>query len=71
MFISDYLEGAVNFERAAKSFTASGLELRAQEAWLEYSKCSEASNEMTGAAEGMQEAAFLGNDYDKSIQLLI
>merc|ERR1712038_1282734 len=60
-----------NFERAAKSFTASGLDQRAAEAWLEYSKCSEAQNEMTGAAEGMQEAAFLGKDYDQSVQLLI
>lgn len=67
----DYLEGAVNFEKAAKSFTATGLDLKAQEAWLEYSKCSEQSNEMTGAAEGLQEAAFLGKDYDQSIMLLL
>ena len=26
---------------------------------------------MTGAAEGLQEAAFCGTDYDKSIQLLL
>ena len=49
----DYLEGAVFFEKAAKSFAATGLDVKAQEAWLEYSKCSEHSNEMTGAAEGL------------------
>ena len=31
---ADYLEGQVNFEKAAKSFAASGLEQRAQDAWL-------------------------------------
>ena len=67
----DYLEGAIMFEKAAKSFAASGLEVKAQDAWLEYSNCSEKSNEMTGAAEGLQEAAFLCKDYDQSIMLLL
>ena len=68
---ADFLQGCVEFEKAAKSFTASGLDHRAMEAWLQYSKCSEGSDEMTGAAEGLQEAAFLCKDYDQAIQWLI
>ena len=67
---ADYFEGSVQFEKAAKSFTASGLEMRAMEAWLEYSNCCEKSNDMNGAAEGLQEAAFISKDFDESIQLL-
>lgn len=40
------------------------------EAWLAYSDCCEKSNEMTGAAEGLQEAAFLSEEYEKSVELL-
>lgn len=68
---ADYFEGSQQFEKAAKSFAAHNLEDRAQDAWLQYSDCCEKSDDMTGAAEGLQEAAFCGNDYDKSIQLLL
>lgn len=67
---ADYFEGGIQFEKAAKSFAANGLEMRAQEAWLEYSGCCEKGDDMTGAAEGLQEAAFCSKDYDMSIQLL-
>lgn len=68
---ADYLEGSIQFEKAAKSFAASGCDDRAFEAWLEYSKCCEHTNEMTGAAEGLAEAALVCSDYDQSIQMLI
>lgn len=68
---ADYYEGSQQFEKAAKSFAAHGLDMRAQEAWLQYSDCCEKSDDMTGAAEGLNEAAFCGNDYDKSILLLL
>jgi len=68
---ADFYEGSVQFEKAAKSFAAHGLDERAQEAWLQYSDCCEKSDEMTGAAEGLQEAAFCCKNYDLSVQLLL
>ena len=61
---ADYLEGSIQFEKAAKSFKVSGMEDRAKEAWLLYADCCEKNSEMNGAAEGFQEAAFLTADAD-------
>ncbi len=49
---ADYLEGSMQFEKAAKSFALTGLESRAKEAWLMYADCCEKNSEMNGAAEG-------------------
>ena len=43
----------------------------ATEAYVLYSQCSEKSNEMSGAAEGMTEAAYLSKDVTKSIEYLL
>lgn len=67
---ADYLEGSLQFEKAGKGFTMSGMNDRAYEAWIEYSNCCEKNNEMTGAAEGCQEAAFVCDDIDKSVSLI-
>lgn len=52
----------MEFEKAAKLFKKNGNKKRAIEAYLEFSKCSEQSNELLGAAEGLNEAAFLTED---------
>ena len=67
---ADYLEGSLQFEKAAKGFAFSGMDDRAYEAWIEYSNCCEKNNEMSGAAEGLQEAAFVCTDVDKSVSLI-
>ena len=43
----------------------------ATEAYVLYSQCSEKSNEMSGAAEGMTEAAYLSKDVAKSVEYLL
>ena len=43
----------------------------ATEAYVLYSQCSEKSNEMSGAAEGMTEAAYLSKDVTKSVEYLL
>ena len=68
---ADWFEGSVQFEKAAKSFAAAGRDDRALEAWLEYSKCSEKNSDYNGAAEGLQEAAFVCKDFDQSIHYLL
>lgn len=40
-------------------------------AYLRYSECSEQSNELLGAGEGLNEAAFLTDDREKSLQWLV
>lgn len=67
---ADWFEGSIQFEKAAKSYQVNGLEEKASEAWLEYAKCCEKSSDMTGAAEGMQQAAFNCSDFDQSVNLL-
>ena len=48
----------------------SGCDARAMDAWLCYADCCEKSNEMSSAAEGLQQAAFLSASFDQSMQLL-
>ncbi len=50
-------EGQMYFEQAAKAFKQAGDKSRAIEAYLRYSACCEALNEMYGAADGLVEAA--------------
>lgn len=50
---ADYVEGSIEFEKAAKRFAMSGLEERAMEAWLAYADACEKNNEMSAAAEGL------------------
>ena len=64
---ADYVEGSIEFEKAAKRFAASGLEAKAMEAWLAYADCCEKNSENSAAAEGLQEAAFLATDTDQSL----
>lgn len=52
----------MKFEQAAKLSKASGDNVKAVEAYVLFSQCSEKSNEMSGAAEGMTEAAWLSKD---------
>ena len=61
---ADYVEAAVKFEQAAKLSKATGDNAKAVEAYVLFSQCSEKSNEMSGAAEGMTEAAWLSKDVD-------
>ena len=66
----DYVQAAINFEKAAKLFKQAGLTQRAIDAYLEYSKVSESSNELLGAAEGLNEAAFLTDDRKQALKWL-
>merc|ERR1719469_17242 len=67
---ADYIEGSFEFEKAAKRFALSGLDAKAMDARLAYSDCCKQNNEMSAAAEGLQEAAFCSQDIDQSMQLL-
>ena len=68
---ADYVGGSMKFEQAAKLYKAMGDNEMATEAYVLYSQCSEKSNEMSGAAEGMTEAAYLSKDVTKSIEYLL
>ena len=67
---ADYVSASINFEKAAKMYKQIGNKKQAIEAYLEYSKSSEQSNELLGAAEGLTEAAFLTDDRKQAIQWL-
>ena len=43
----------------------------AVEAYVLFSQCSEKSNELSGAAEGLTEAAYLTKDITKSVEFLL
>ena len=68
---ADYVGASMKFEQAAKLFKANGENEEAIESYLLFSECSEKSNEMSGAAEGMTEAAYLEKDVAKSIKYLL
>ena len=61
----DWFEGSTQFNKAAKLFKVSGHKEQAIEAFLQHSECSAKADETTGAAEGLKEAAFLTDDYEK------
>ena len=60
----------MHFEKAAKLYKQIGAKKQAIEAYLQYSKCSETANELLGAAEGLNEAAFLTDDRKQAVQWL-
>ena len=66
----NYVDAASQFERAAKLYKQSGNKKKAIEAYIEFSNCSEKSNELLGAAEGLNEAAFLTDDRKQALQWL-
>lgn len=43
----------------------------ATEAYILFSQCSEKSNELSGAAEGLIEAAYLTKEIAKSVEFLL
>ena len=68
---ADYVGGAMKFEQAAKLYKAMGDNESATEAYCLFSQCSEKSNELSGAAEGLIEAAHLTKDVSKSVEYLL
>ena len=68
---ADYVGGAMKFEQAAKLYKAMGDNEMAVEAYVLFSQCSEKSNELSGAAEGLTEAAYLTKDIAKSVEFLL
>jgi Soluble NSF attachment protein, SNAP len=66
----NYVQAAIHYEKAAKLYKQAGNKANAIDAYLQFSKCSEQSNELLGAAEGLNEAAFLTDDRKKSLQWL-
>jgi tetratricopeptide (TPR) repeat protein len=64
---ANHVQAAIHYEKAAKLYKQAGDKVKAIEAYLEFSKCSEQSNELIGAAEGLNEAAFLTDDKKKQM----
>ena len=67
----DFVGGSIKFEEAGKLYKAEGANPQALEAYLMFSHCSEKANEMSGAAEGMVEAAWLARDVNLSVEYFL
>jgi hypothetical protein len=66
----DHLGASLYFEPAAKLYREIGNVNMAKDAYLKYAQCSEKIDQVSAAAEGYTQAAFLETGFEKSEQLL-